>query len=133
MSAIAHFPGTVDSILADYERVTTEGGRLSDILSGYIDPDDDGAAGPQEVEPETPQTTAKPAADDKDDEEEDDSDSEEEEGDGGPDPEVARMRLGAVADKLEKAQKALKQHGSASQQDTRELRATRLLFLPNKP
>lgn len=37
MSAIAHFPGTVDSILADYERVTTEGGRLSDILSGYIE------------------------------------------------------------------------------------------------
>ena len=59
MSAIAHFPGTVDSILADYERVTNEGGRLSDILSGYIDPDDDGAAAPQEVEPETPQTTAK--------------------------------------------------------------------------
>src|SRR3546814_1493253 len=93
MSAIDQLPGTVDCILADYERVTTEGGRLSDIRSGYIDPDDDDAAGPQEVEPETPQTTAKPAADDKDDEEEDDSDSEEEEGDGGPDPEVARMRL----------------------------------------
>ena len=34
------FPGTVDSILAEYQRVTTEGGRLSDVLSGYIDPDD---------------------------------------------------------------------------------------------
>jgi len=132
MSAIAHFPGTVDSILADYERVTTEGGRLSDILSGYIDPDDDGAAGPQEVEPETPQTTAKPAADDKDDEEEDDSDSEEEEGDGGPDPEVARMRFGAVADQLEKAKKALKKHGRASQQAVEELEALAILFMPIK-
>jgi len=132
MSAIAHFPGTVDSILADYERVTTEGGRLSDILSGYIDPDDDGAAGPQEVEPETPQTTAKPAADDKDDEEEDDSDSEEEEGDGGPDPEVARMRFGAVAEQLEKAKKALKKHGRASQQAVEELEALAILFMPIK-
>ncbi|MCQ2033765.1 RNA polymerase sigma factor RpoD [Stutzerimonas kunmingensis] len=132
MSAIAHFPGTVDSILADYERVTTEGGRLSDILSGYIDPDDDGAAGPQEVEPETPQTTAKPAADDKDDEEEDDSDSEEEEGDGGPDPEVARMRFGAVAEQLEKAKTALKKHGRASQQAVEELEALAILFMPIK-
>lgn len=40
MGAIAHFPGTVDHILAEYTRVTTEGGRLSDVLSGYIDPDD---------------------------------------------------------------------------------------------
>ncbi|AHL74066.1 RNA polymerase subunit sigma-70 [Stutzerimonas stutzeri] len=133
MSAIAHFPGTVDGILADYERVTTEGGRLSDILSGYIDPDDDGAAGPQqEVEPATPQTAAKPAADDKDDDEEDDSDSEEEEGDGGPDPEVARVRFGAVAEQLEAAKKALKKHGRGSQQATDALQELATLFMPIK-
>ena len=133
MSAIAHFPGTVDSILADYERVTNEGGRLSDILSGYIDPDDDGAAGPQEeVEPVTPQTTAKPAADDKDDEEEDDTDSEEEEGDGGPDPEVARVRFGAVAEQLEAAKKALKKHGRGSQEATDALQELATLFMPIK-
>jgi len=132
MSAIAHFPGTVDSILADYERVTNEGGRLSDILSGYIDPDDDGAAAPQEVEPETPQTTAKPVVDDKDDDEEEESDTEEEEGDGGPDPEVARVRFGAVAEQLEKANKALKKHGRASQQATEELEALATLFMPIK-
>jgi RNA polymerase primary sigma factor len=133
MSAIAHFPGTVDGILADYERVTTEGGRLSDILSGYIDPDDDGAAGPQpEVEPVAPQTAAKPAGDDKDDEEEDDSDSDEEEGDGGPDPEVARVRFGAVAEQLEAAKKALKKHGRGSQQATDALQELATLFMPIK-
>ncbi|WP_313103151.1 RNA polymerase sigma factor RpoD [Stutzerimonas nitrititolerans] len=132
MSAIAHFPGTVDSILADYERVTTEGGRLSDILSGYIDPDDDGAAAPQEVEPVTPQATAKPADDDKDDEEEDDSDSEEEEGDGGPDPEVARVRFGAVAEQLDVAKKALKKHGRGSQQAIDALQELATLFMPIK-
>ncbi|MCP9340397.1 RNA polymerase sigma factor RpoD [Stutzerimonas xanthomarina] len=133
MSAIAHFPGTVDSILADYDRVTTEGGRLSDILSGYIDPDDDGAAGPQaEVEPVTPQAAAKPAGDDKDDEEEDDSDSDEEEGDGGPDPEVARVRFGAVAEQLDVAKKALKKHGRGSQQATDALQELATLFMPIK-
>jgi len=133
MSAIAHFPGTVDSILADYERVTTEGGRLSDILSGYIDPDDDGAAGRQEeVEPVAPQTATKPAGDDKDDEEEDESDSEEEEGDGGPDPEVARVRFGAVAEQLDAAKKALKKHGRGSQQATDALLELATLFMPIK-
>jgi len=133
MSAIAHFPGTVDSILADYDRVTTEGGRLSDILSGYIDPDDDGAAGPQaEVEPVAPQAVAKPAGDDKDDEEEDDSDSDEEEGDGGPDPEVARVRFGAVAEQLDVAKKALKKHGRGSQQATDALQELATLFMPIK-
>ncbi|MCW3149569.1 RNA polymerase sigma factor RpoD [Stutzerimonas stutzeri] len=132
MSAIAHFPGTVDGILADYERVTNEGGRLSDILSGYIDPDDDGAAATQEVEPVTPQVAAKPVADDKDDEEDEESDSEEEEGDGGPDPEVARLRFGAVAEQLEKAKKALKKHGRASQQAIDELEALAILFMPIK-
>ncbi|MGE6662089.1 RNA polymerase sigma factor RpoD [Pseudomonas sp. NPDC077408] len=133
MSAIAHFPGTVDGILADYERVTTEGGRLSDILSGYIDPDDDGAAGPQaEVEPVAPQAAAKPAGDDKDDEEEDDSDSDEEEGDGGPDPEVARVRFGAVAEQLDVAKKALKKHGRGSQQATDALQELATLFMPIK-
>jgi len=133
MSAIAHFPGTVDSILADYDRVTTEGGRLSDILSGYIDPDDDGAAGPQqEVEPVVPAAAAKPAADGKDDEEEDEADTEEEEGDGGPDPEVARVRFGAVADQLEVAKKALKKHGRASKLAVEALQELAILFMPIK-
>ncbi|WP_407294793.1 RNA polymerase sigma factor RpoD [Stutzerimonas zhaodongensis] len=133
MSAIAHFPGTVDSILADYDRVTSEGGRLSDILSGYIDPDDDGAAGPQEeVEPVTPQTAVKPADDDKDDDDEEESDSEEEEGDGGPDPEVARVRFGAVAEQLDIAKKALKKHGRGSQQATDALQELATLFMPIK-
>ncbi|MCJ0974620.1 RNA polymerase sigma factor RpoD [Pseudomonas sp. PS1] len=132
MGAIAHFPGTVDSILADYERVTSEGGRLSDILSGYIDPDDDGAAAPQEVEPVAPQATAKPADDDKDDEDEDESDSEEEEGDGGPDPEVARVRFGAVAEQLEVAKSALKKHGRGSQQANEALQELATLFMPIK-
>ena len=132
MGAIAHFPGTVDSILADYDRVTTEGGRLSDILSGYIDPDDDGAAGPQpEAPPVAPPAAAKPAGDEKDEEEEE-SETEEEEGDGGPDPEIARVRFGAVADQLEVAKKALKKHGRGSQQATDALQELGTLFMPIK-
>ncbi|WP_282344469.1 MULTISPECIES: RNA polymerase sigma factor RpoD [Pseudomonas] len=129
MGAIAHFPGTVDYILGEYQRVTSEGGRLSDVLSGYIDPDD-GSAPAEEVEPVQPQTDAAAA---KDDEEEDDSDSDdEEEGDGGPDPEEALRRFTAVSEQLDKAKKALKKHGRASKQAVAELQALAELFMPIK-
>ncbi|MFN3771344.1 MAG: RNA polymerase sigma factor RpoD [Ectopseudomonas guguanensis] len=130
MSAIAHFPGTVEGILAEYNRVTTEGGRLAEVLSGYIDPDDgsvpDEAAAPVPVKEGA-------AAEESDDEEEDESgDDEEEEGDGGPDPEEAARRFSAVAEQQEKVQKALKKHGRGSKQATEELAALAELFMPIK-
>ncbi|TBU76365.1 RNA polymerase sigma factor RpoD [Pseudomonas daroniae] len=130
MGAIAHFPGTVDGILAEYTRVTTEGGRLVEVLSGYIDPDD--GVVPAEAAAPVP-AAAGDAADDKDDDEEDgDSDDEEEEGDGGPDPEEALRRFTAVSDQLEIAKKALKKHGRSSKQAIAELKALAELFMPIK-
>lgn len=132
MSAIAQFPGTVDSILADYNRIVAEGGRLSDVLSGYIDPDD-GSLPAEEVEP----VNLKDDSDDskeKDDEEEesDDSSDSDDEGDGGPDPEEARLRFTAVSEQLDKAKKALKKHGRGSKQATAELTGLAELFMPIK-
>ncbi|MDE3736398.1 RNA polymerase sigma factor RpoD [Pseudomonas resinovorans] len=132
MSAIAHFPGAVDGILAEYQRVTTEGGRLSDVLSGYIDPDD-GTVPAEEVEPvELKSDTAAAKAKDEDEEEEGESDDAEEEGDGGPDPEEALRRFTAVSDQLDKAKKALKKHGRSSKQAIEELLALAELFMPIK-
>ncbi len=130
MSAIAHFPGTVDSILSEYERVTTEGGRLAEVLSGYIDPDDDIAPPAEPPAPDEPKPAA--AADDSEDEEESDDSADEDEGDGGPDPEVARQRFGAVAEQLEKVRKVLKKHGRHSKQGVTELRTLADLFMPIK-
>ncbi|MFB8830041.1 RNA polymerase sigma factor RpoD [Azotobacter sp. CWF10] len=133
MGAIAHFPGTVDNILAEYQRVASEGGRLSDILSGYIDPDDDSAV-PAEAEVPVDlksKSAAAPASDDEE-EEEGEEDGEEEEGDGGPDPEVARLRFGAVAEQLDKTRKTLGQYGRGSAEGMEALQALASLFMPIK-
>ncbi|WP_439859953.1 RNA polymerase sigma factor RpoD [Pseudomonas sp. MBLB4136] len=131
MSAIAHFPGTVDSILAEYNRVTTEGGRLVEVLNGYIDPDDGSV--PAEAAAPVPAKDGA-AADDSDDDDEDDDDSgdDEDEGDGGPDPEEALRRFTAVAEQLDKANKALKKHGRSSKQAIAELKELADLFMPIK-
>lgn len=132
MSAIAQFPGTVDSILADYNRIVAEGGRLSDDLSGYIDPDD-GSLPAEEVEPVNLKDDSADSKEKDDEEEEsDDSSDSDDEGDGGPDPEEARLRFTAVSEQLDKAKKALKKHGRGSKQATAELTGLAELFMPIK-
>ncbi|HHW1952836.1 TPA: RNA polymerase sigma factor RpoD [Pseudomonas aeruginosa] len=132
MSAIAQFPGTVDSILADYNRIVAEGGRLSDVLSGYIDPDD-GSLPAEEVEPVNLKDDSADSKEKDDEEEEsDDSSDSDDEGDGGPDPEEARLRFTAVSEQLDKAKKALKKHGRGSKQATTELTGLAELFMPIK-
>ncbi|EMB0012450.1 RNA polymerase sigma factor RpoD [Pseudomonas aeruginosa] len=132
MSAIAQFPGTVDSILADYNRIVAEGGRLSDVLSGYIDPDD-GSLPAEEVEPVNLKDDSADSKEKDDEEEEsDDSSDSDDEGDGGPDPEEARLRFTAVSEQLDKAKKALQKHGRGSKQATAELTGLAELFMPIK-
>ncbi|MGI0866008.1 RNA polymerase sigma factor RpoD [Pseudomonas aeruginosa] len=132
MSAIAQFPGTVDSILTDYNRIVAEGGRLSDVLSGYIDPDD-GSLPAEEVEPVNLKDDSADSKEKDDEEEEsDDSSDSDDEGDGGPDPEEARLRFTAVSEQLDKAKKALKKHGRGSKQATAELTGLAELFMPIK-
>jgi RNA polymerase primary sigma factor len=130
MSAIAHFPGTVDHILSEYERVTSEGGRLSDVLSGYIDPDD-GIAPPAEVPPPVDTKAVKAEADDEDEEESGDADDEEET-ESGPDPVVAQQRFGAVAEQMEITRKALKKFGREDKHAIAEMVALAELFMPIK-
>ncbi|MFJ7882371.1 RNA polymerase sigma factor RpoD [Pseudomonas sp. NPDC096917] len=131
MGAIAHFPGTVDHILSEYTRVTTEGGRLSDVLSGYIDPDDGIAPPAAEVPPPIDPKAVK-ADDDSDDDEAETATEDEEEVESGPDPIIAAQRFGAVSDQMEAARKALKKHGRDSKQAIAELVALAELFMPIK-
>ena len=132
MGAISLFPGSVDSILGEYQRVVSEGGRLSDILSGYIDPDDGTLPAESDVELPTASAKAAPADDDEEEDEEGKSDSSDEEGDGGPDPEEAARRFGAVAEQLEKTKQALQQFGRDSAEANAALDTLAELFMPIK-
>ncbi|CRI59471.1 RNA polymerase sigma factor RpoD [Pseudomonas sp. CCOS 191] len=131
MGAIAHFPGTVDYILGEYDRVTSEGGRLSDVLSGYIDPDDNIAAPTEEVP--IPGAKAAAAKEESDDEDEENADGDdEEEAESGPDPVVAAQRFGAVKDQLVDTLKVLKKHGRGHKDSISAMQALADLFMPIK-
>lgn len=91
MTALACYPGSVEAILEAYnDTLLEDGGRLSDIFSGYIDADDDGIQfGPAAT------TNTDSAAGDKPDSD-DDEDEDEDEKDRGPDPEEAAKRFGLL-------------------------------------
>ena len=133
MGAIAHFPGTVNGILESFDRAITEGTRLTDVFNGYIDADDEIAEQPSPAVAKAAAEAKKAKEDDEEDEDAEEAEEEEEEaGDGGPDPEVAKQRFGAVAEQLAKAEKILQKHKRNSKQAVAALQELAELFMPIK-
>lgn len=133
MHAIAHFPGTVDSVLAEFNRLIEEGGRLTDLFNGYIDADDsipEPATNP--VDAKTTESASKKDEDADDDEEDEDDEEEEETTDGGPDPELAKQRFGAIEEQLIATQKLLGRYKRNTKSVTNALNTLGELFMPIK-
>ncbi|SEL50257.1 RNA polymerase primary sigma factor [Atopomonas hussainii] len=136
MCAIAMFPGTIDGVLAEFNRLLEEGGRLTDLFIGYIDPDD-GQPGEESDDIDganlKDDNSDDSSDDDDDDDDSDGDDSDDDNSADGPDPEEAKLRFGAVAEQLEALNKLLKKHKQrdhAKVVEAQELLGT--LFMPIK-
>ncbi|WP_280546038.1 MULTISPECIES: RNA polymerase sigma factor RpoD [unclassified Halomonas] len=127
MSALAYLPGAVDSILNAYDATQDEEvpGRLSDLFSGFIDPDE---GIPGVAEAEVPEEEPRDEADGDDE----DAEAEEEETTGGPDPEEARARFEQIRGQNAAAQAAIEAHGRRAKEAQEELARLAQLFSPIK-
>lgn len=104
MAAVAYYPGSVQEVIDEYDKVATEERRLADVLVGYLDPTD--------VVPPAAQQAAAAATADDDDEDETPS---------GPDPEEAKKRFTALRKQHNKLDKAIDKHGRYSKEAAKEL------------
>ncbi|NIC04593.1 RNA polymerase sigma factor RpoD [Billgrantia bachuensis] len=132
MSALAWLPGAVESILEAYDATQDEEapGRLSDLFSGFIDPDE---GIPGVAEAEVPEEELSDTADDDDASDDDDDAGEaEEESSGGPDPEEAKARFEQIREQNELVRKALAKHGRGSAEAQVEMERLAELFSPIK-
>lgn len=131
--AVAHYPGTVASIATDFNRIIEEGGRISDIFTGYIDPDD---SIPEPATPVVAQPAVSKKADadkeDDDEEESDDTAEEEETTESGPDPEEAKQRIAALEAQLAVVNKTLSKNKRSSKAAVTALNDLGELFMPFK-
>jgi len=67
MHALAYWPGAVTVVLSEYAKVDTEERRLTDIISGYLDQDDEPMSNPPQA------TSDKTAVDNESDDDDEDS------------------------------------------------------------
>lgn len=123
MSALAHYPGSVQLVVDEYDRIDDEEGRLTDVISGYIDPDDG------EVIPPAHQVNMEEDLPDDNDDSDDDDDEEEA---GGLDPEEARERFDALKAKLKATDEALLAHGYGSDEANKAIAEMAEVFMPLK-
>jgi RNA polymerase primary sigma factor len=117
MAALAFYPGAVKSILDEYERVTNEEKRLSDILVGYLNPADH-VPSAAEVAAAQEIRNAKKEAKEED----------EDEVDTGPDPVEAKKRFTAIKRAYNKAEKTIAKDGRGSAAAIKDLEKLAGLF-----
>ncbi|KAA8978037.1 RNA polymerase sigma factor RpoD [Vreelandella utahensis] len=129
MAAVAHFPGTVAAVINNYDNIVENEGRISDLVSGYLDPEGEE---PQFPAAETPEPASEATASAEGEAEEDEEDEAEESSDGGPDPEETRQRFDMLRDRLNTAMDAVTKHGRSSEEAQKALEELGRVFAPFK-
>lgn len=118
MAAVAHYPGSVDAILNEYDRIIEEEGRITDLMSGFLDEVEDPKS-PEQIAAEAAEAQAEAGIDpdaDSDDDDDDDTATEEEEGPSGPDMEEVAARFELIRTHLAALKEAIAAHGRGSKQ-----------------
>ena len=127
--AMSYWPGTVQYVLDEYQRVLDGDKKLSDVITGFLDPETEedkaATAAAKEAAKEEKIPVIKPKVNakvDKDDDDEDDDDADTVEDDdveeetGGIDPEEVRIRLEEIEGLFNTAKQALLDFGRGSVQ-----------------
>ena len=124
MSALAYYPGSVDTVLTAFEEAEDDVNRIGDVFNGFIDPSDDDPV------PATPiDNSAKKEEKDSDSDSDDDEDDEES---GGFDLEMVQGRFKEIRVQFDKAEKTIEKKGRASKEAEKALGELAELFAPIK-
>ena len=114
--SVAEYPGTIPYILEQFDKVQAEELRLTDLISGFVDPDADETAAPTATHIGS-ELTGSDLADEDDEDDKDDKDKEDdedEEEDTGIDPEFAAEKFNDLRARFQNYQLALNEHGDGS-------------------
>ncbi len=115
LAALALYPGAVKQILDEYELVTKEERRLSDIMVGYLDPAEHVPSAAEMAEAAAASNTGS-------------DDDDEEEADTGPDPVEAKKRFTALKRQYNKTEKAIAAKGRQDPTSIKEMEKLGELF-----
>jgi RNA polymerase primary sigma factor len=104
LAALAHYPGTIDKLLVEYDLIAKEERKLADVMIGYLNPADN--------VPSAAEVAAAREAGNDDDEDEVDT---------GPDPVEAKKRFTAIRRQNNKTEKTIAEKGRGSKEAIKEM------------
>ncbi|RUO75625.1 RNA polymerase sigma factor RpoD [Pseudidiomarina taiwanensis] len=124
--SVAEYPEAINFLLEQWDTCEAEEMRLTDIISGFIDPNevDEAPVSATHIGSELPEEEL----DDEDDDDDDDDDSDDDASEGGIDPEFARQKFGELRDQYEKTRKAISKHGRDHAKAREQIEALSELF-----
>ncbi|OLQ77491.1 RNA polymerase sigma factor RpoD [Photobacterium proteolyticum] len=108
--SVAEYPTAIAHLLEQFDKVEADELRLTDIISGFVDPNEEETTAPTATHIGSELSESDLEDEDKDLEDGDDSDDEDEE-DAGIDPELAREKFMELRDSYEKMAIAINTHG----------------------
>ena len=118
MSALSDWPSTVGAVIAEWDLVLTGERKLTDLISGYLNPMEHVPSALAQQQAAEAVKLANGGADDEEDEDE------EEVNEGGLDPEEAHRRFEEIREQLDKTERSIARYGrdgKASQQNLEDL------------
>ncbi|WP_137165843.1 RNA polymerase sigma factor RpoD [Salinimonas lutimaris] len=122
--SVAEYPEAITYLLEQWDLYEAEEIRLSDIISGFVDPNDD-----QDLAPTATHIGSELSEEELEDEDDDDDDDEdEEEEDTGIDPELAREKFGKLREQYEQARSVIESQGRAHADSRKEIEALSEVF-----
>ncbi|MDY6942171.1 MAG: RNA polymerase sigma factor RpoD [Pseudomonadota bacterium] len=130
LKALASYPASIEYVLSEYDRIVEQGGRLSDLVVGFVDPselenqftDDETGYVPPEMEADAQSDEALEGS-------EDEEDAETAEAETGPDPEEVAARMVDLRSQLDKTLTALQKKGINHQDSQSERQMLLAMFM----
>ena len=123
--SVAEYPEAITYLLEQWDLYEAEEIRLGDIISGFVDPDDDRDLAPTATHVGS-ELSEEELEDEDDDDKDDDDDSDED--DSGVDPEQAREKFAELRDQYGKARDVIETQGRAHPDSRKEIAALSEIF-----
>ncbi|MEQ5806627.1 RNA polymerase sigma factor RpoD [Alteromonas sp. NFXS44] len=117
--SVAEYPEAITYLLEQWDLFEAEEIRLGDIISGFVDPNEE-----QDLAPTATHIGSELSAeelDDEDDDDDDDDDDDSDEDDSGVDPEVAREKFGKLREQYLKTRGVIEKHGRSDKKSREEI------------
>ena len=115
-NAVAEYPGTIPYILEQFDKVQAEELRLTDLITGFVDPNADETTAPTatHIGSELTESELDDEDDDVDDEDDEDEEGTDDEEESGIDPELALEKFTSLRNTFQNFQLACNEYGSES-------------------